>query len=101
MLKKSPDIGDAKFSYVPDRRFPACRISMLLYHLDCRLDGDTRQMPPDASVIGTFLVIVPCQQKIKRKRSEHLILPDRVVTESNRALARRLHRRRILELIVP
>ncbi len=31
----------------------------LLYHLDYRLDGDTRQMPLDASVIGAFLVIIP------------------------------------------
>ena len=31
----------------------------LLYHLDCRLDGDTRQMPIAASAIGAFLVIIP------------------------------------------
>ena len=30
-----------------------------LYHLDLRLDGDTRQAPIDASVIGAFLVIIP------------------------------------------
>ena len=47
-------------------RYNYCTISTVVlllrtvYHLDCRLDDDTRQMPIAASAIGTFLVIVPC-----------------------------------------
>ena len=33
-------------------------LSRTLYHLDYRLDEDTRQMPLCASAIGTFLVII-------------------------------------------